>query len=279
MPEKVARKFFAVAFVVLLLAFCAPAGFTAEVSLKADSMQYDPAMRLIRAEGNVHFIREDGELFGDRGYGTTDGTDFVLEGAVHGSFRTENATISCKYMKLTTDASAQRRRRVLASGDVALTRGNDKLNSRTLSWEIGSESSRAEGRVLGHFASHAIDADLVARNGEQFWGKGVRRYEDRSRKLTLSADNLRGLIKKDKVTELEVSGDLVMNMPDKDGNMIRITGDKGVFSEARGTIVVSGNAVAEQEGRRVQAESLVMRLDTRRIEALGKPSLTFDMKE
>lgn len=278
MPERMARNFFVLIFVLLLFP-CVPKGFAAEVSLKADSMQYDPATQLIRAEGNVHFTREDGELFGDRGYGNTDGTDFVLEGSVHGSFRTENATISCKYMKLTTDTSAQRRRRVLASGDVALTRGSDKLNSRTLSWEIGSENYRAEGRVLGHFASHSIDADLVARDGDQFWGKGVRRYEDRSRKLTLTADNLRGLIKKDKVTELEAFGGLVMNMPDKDGNMIRITGDKGIFSEERGTIVVSGNAMAVQEGRSVHAESLVMHLDTRRIEALGKPSLTFDMKE
>lgn len=278
MPERTARKLFARACVLSLLAMRVAAGFAAEVSLKADSMLYDPEARLVRVEGNVHFTREDGELFGDRGYGNTDGTDFVLEGSVHGTFHAENTTISCGYMKLTTDAPG-RRRRVLASGDAVLARGDDRLNAGTLSWEPGSENYRAEGRVLGHFASHAIDADLAARNGEQFWGKGVRRYEDRLRKMTIRADNLRGLIKKDKVQELEAFGNLVMNLPGQDGNMIRVTGDKSIFSEDRGTIVVSGNAAAVQEGSSVRAESLVMRLDTRRIEAIGKPSLTFEMKE
>lgn len=272
-------KIFTGASVALLLLFFTLDGFAAEVSLKADSLQYDPATRLIRAEGNVHLSRADGDLFGDRGYGNTEGTDFVLEGSVHGNFRKENADISCRYMKLTTDKSPSRRRRVVASGDVVLTRGRDRLSSRTLSWEIGTDNYRAEGRVLGNFASHAIDADLVARNGERFWGKGVRRYEDRSQKMTLSADDLSGTVKANKVTEVEASGDLVMDMLDNQGNKIRITGDKGIFSEARGTLVVSGNAMAVQEGRSVQAESLVLHLDTRRIEALGKPSLTFDVKE
>ncbi len=264
---------------VLFLLLFSVAGFAAEVSLKADSMQYDPATHLIKAEGNVHLSRSDGDLFGDRGYGNTEGTDFVLEGSVRGNFRKENADISCRYMKLTTDVPPSRRRRVIASGDVVLTRSNDRLSSRMLSWEIGTDNYRAEGRVLGHFASHAIDADLVARNGERFWGKGVRRYEDRSQKMTLSADDLSGLVKANKVTEAEASGDLAMDILDHQGNKIRITGDKGIFSEARGTLVVSGNAMAVQEGRSVRAESLVLHLDTRRIEALGKPSLTFDVRE
>lgn len=279
MPERTAGKFSMRVFIFLLMVLRAQAGFAGEVLLKADSLQYDPAVRLIRAEGNVHLTREDGDLFGDAGYGDTDGGKFILEGAVRGVFRSENATISCSYMQLTTDTSAPPRRRVLASGDVVLTRGSDKVNAQSVSWEPGAENYRAEGRVIGNFTSHFIDADLVARNGEQLWGKGVRRYEDRQRKMAIRADNLRGLIRQNKVQEIEAFGGLVLNMPGKDGNMIRITGDKSVFSEARGTVVVSGNAVAIQEGGSVRAETLVMHLDTNRIEALGKPMLTFDMKE
>lgn len=279
MVGKKAKKILAPVLAVFLMIFCAAESFAAEASLTADSMRYDPATRQIEAKGNVHFTRADGELFGDRGYGDTDGTDFILEGSVRGSFPAENTTISCNRVELTAESGAKKSRRALASGNVVLTRGKDKLNSRTLTWEIGSDNYRAEGKVEGRFESHSIDADRIGRNGEQFWGEVVRRYEDRERKLTLSADSLQGLLKKDKVSELEVTGNLVLNMPDKEGKMVRITGDKGIFSEDRGTIVVSGNAAAMQDGRSVHAESLVMHLDTRRMEAIGKSSLTFDMDE
>lgn len=279
MAEKTAKKMLGSLLAVFLLALCAAESFGAEASLKADSMRYDPATRRIEAKGNVHFTRADGELFGDSGYGRADGTDFVLEGSVRGSFPAEKTTISCARMELTAESGAKKSRRVFASGNVVLTRGADKLNSQALTWEIGSENYRAEGKVTGRFESHSIDAELVERSGEQFRGETVRRYEDRERKLTISADSLQGLLKKEKVSELEVSGNLVLNMPDKENRMIRITGDKGVFSEARGTVVVTGNAAAEQEGRSVRAESLVMHLDTRRMEAIGKSSLTFDMND
>jgi len=253
--------------------------FAAEVLLKADAMRYDPATQRIEAVGNVRFSRADGELFGERGYGDAGGTSFVLEGSVRGNFPEEKAALSCRRVRLALIPGTQNRRRVIASGDVVLTRGEDKITSQTLTWELQSENYRAEGRVKGSFTSHTIDADIVERKGERFWGKRVRRYEDRFRKITLSADDMQGLFRKDRMAELEVSGNLVVNMPDKDGNIVRVTGNKGVFSEDRGTIVVSGNALATQDGRSIRAESLVMHLDNRRVEAIGQSALTFDMKD
>lgn len=279
MVKKMTKKMPAPVLAVFLLVFCAAAAFAAEAHLMADSMRYDPATRKIEAKGNVHFSRADGELFGDRGYGDTDGTDFVLEGSVVGSFPAEKTTISCDIMELKAEPGGKKARRVIASGNVVLTRGADKLSSQTLTWEIGSENYRADGKVVGRFESHSIDAERISRNGNGFSAKTVRRYEDRARKLTVSAAELRGTLKKNKVSELEMSGGIVLNMPDKEGKMIRITGDKGLFSEDRGTVVVTGNAAAIQEGRNVHAESLVMHLDTRRMEAIGKSSLAFDMNE
>lgn len=266
------RKAAALSLFVLLLR---GVGGASEVSLKADSIRYDPATSLITAEGNVALTRDDGRLYAEKGNGNTDGTDFVLEGSVRGEFPSHNAKISCNYLKLTVDPGTAARR-IVASGDAALDRGADSMRAGWVSWEIGRDNYRAEGRVTGVFSTHAVDADLVARNGETFWAKGVRRYEDKRYNMTLSAQNLRGRIRRDQVSELEAFGRLVMDVPEEDGKTIRVTGEKGVFSEARGTVVVSGGATAVQPGRRLQAESLVLHLATRRVEALGQSSLVFE---
>lgn len=262
--------------VALLFAFATGAFSQNEATLTADRMNYNPDTREITVEGNVHFQRPDGELFGDWGRGSADGSDFDMQGNVRGNFTQESINIVCRFIRLETEGSNPPRRKIIASGDVTLTRSNDKLTAQRVTWELDRENYKATGKVLSNFGQHSIDADEVARNGEQFWARTVRKYEDKGRKLTLSSSKASGLIRRGDVVELIAEGRLVVNMIDNNGNATRITGNRGVFSKDRGTVVVSGNAVATQDGRNLQAESIVYHIEGGRLDAIGRPSLTID---
>ena len=124
-----------------------------------------------------------------------------------------------------------------------------------------------------------IDADEVARNGEQFWAQNIRRYEDRTRRIGISASKASGLLRRGSVIELISSGSFVLNLADRKGAVTTITGDKGVYSQDRGTLVITGGVRAIQEGRSLSAGSIVYHLDSGRLEALGeRPTITFEMR-
>lgn len=247
-----------------------------EVTLTADSLSYDPTTRAITAVKDVHFKHFDGELFGDRGTGYTDGRDFEMRGNVKGIFKKESLNISCYHIKLQADSADKKKRRVTALGGVKLTRNKDTLSADTVTWLVESDKYKAAGSVLANFESHFIDSDEVGRDGEKFWARSVRKYEDRARRFSMSAERVNGLIKKGDVVELTAMGDLILKMTDEKGKMTKVTGERGVFSRSRGTVVVSGNAVAYQEGRTLIAESVIYRLDDRRIEAVGRPKMILD---
>lgn len=247
-----------------------------EVTLTADSLSYDPTTRSITAIKDVHFKHLDGELFGDKGTGYTDGRDFEMRGNVKGIFKKESLNINCYHLKLQTDTINKKKRRVTASGGVKLTQNKDNLAADTVTWLIESDNYKASGNVIANFTSHFIDSDEAGRDGEKFWAKGIRKYEDHSRRFSMSADRASGLISKADVVELTAVGDLVLRMTDEKGKVTRVTGDKGVFSRSRGTVVISGNATAYQEGRTLIAESVIYRLDDKRIEALGRPKMILD---
>lgn len=254
----------------------APASDDNRANLTAESMHYDPETGDIRARGNVHLSRADGELFGDRGIGSTNGMNFEMQGNVRGSFKRENLDIVCEAISLQTDRNPTRRK-IVANGNVVLTQNKDKISSQTLVWEMDRVSYKATGAVIGTFAQYFIDADEIGRNEGKFWAARVRKYHDRSRNLTLSAAKANGVIRNDEVVELLVEGNVVMDSPDDKGKMSRITGDKGLFSVERGTIVISGNAAVLQEGRKLHATNIVYDLETGRVDAIGSSSLTIDI--
>ena len=54
-----------------------------------------------------------------------------------------------------------------------------------------------------------------------------------------------------------------------------LKGDKLLYSKAKGTVALVGNAQALQEGRSVKSETLLYDVTSRRIEAQGRPQLVF----
>lgn len=276
------RPISTLALTLLLLALfrasaCAAAG---SANLTADTMRYDPDTGVIRAQGDVHLVRSDGELFGDVGLGNANKRDFEMQGGVRGTFTGGEGVINivCAFLRLSSEEMAPARRTITASGDVVLTRGGDRLAADELSWSMDRDGYTARGGVIGDFASHSIDADEVVRDGNDFSARSVRRYEDRERNLTLRANRVDGRLSSGRVAELVADGNVVMDSPDDTGRMTRITGDRGVFSFARGTVVISGSAVVEQNARRLHAGNIVYHLDSGRVEALERPSLVIEIE-
>ena len=248
-----------------------------EVNLRADAMRYDPNTRKVVATGNVHLVREGGELFAKQGEGEISGGRFKLTGGVSGRFPEENLTLKTDTLVFINSAD---KRILQAVGNVQVTRSSDRLTASEITWRLGKiPQYLARGDVEGKFEKHEIDADEVGRDRDIFWGKKVRRYEDKKQGFRLSAQKVNGNIEGEDVTELIAQGALVMRVTGKTGKPIHITGQKGVYSKDRGTVVISGGARAVQESRIVEAENLVLHLDTTRIEALGSPKITFPVKD
>jgi hypothetical protein len=240
-------------------------------------MNYDPKSQSIVATGSVHYTAPEGELFGDRGIGYTNGRMFEMSGSVIGHFALQSLDISCDFIELEIENTSPPRRKLSAAGRVSLVRGRDKLSSASLAWELDRENYEASGDVLMEFESYFMDSDEAGREGERFWARNVRRYEDRARRMTISASKVNGLIESGSIVELTAEGAIVMNVRTNGANTT-IRGGKGVFSEERGTIVVSGGAFASQAGRNLSAGNIVYHLDCGRVEALGvRPTITFEM--
>jgi lipopolysaccharide export system protein LptA len=274
-----AKNFSPLLSALIIAATALIAGAAGNAVLEADSMNYDPKSKSIVASGSVHFTSQEGELFGDRGVGYTDGRTFEMQGNVRGRFAEQSIDITCDNIELVSERSPDRRI-MTANGRVRLSRGEDRFSADSVMWELGRENYRASGSVLMEFGSSFVDSDEASRAGESFEARNVRRYEDRSRRVTISARRATGLIANEEIVELTAEGGIVMNVAGIGGGNTRITGDKGVFSLDRGTIVVSGGAHATQEGRRLQAASIVYHLDGGRVEALGdRPTISFEMRD
>jgi lipopolysaccharide export system protein LptA len=245
--------------------------------LRADSMNYDPKSRSIVALGNVYFASPEGEISADRGIGYTDGTTFEMEGNARGRFIAQSLDITCDFIMLERTSD---RRIVTASGGVKLSRDSGTLAADKVVWELGSENYSASGKVLLDFGNYLVDSDEASRDGNRFHARNVRRYEDRLRKMTITAAEAEGMMERGDITELIVDGGIVMNVAGERGAYTKITGSRGVFSRDRGTLVISGGAFASQVGRNLSAANIVYHLDSGRVEALGdRPSIAFEMSD
>ncbi len=267
---------------LLLLALVSAVAYaaTGTANLTANTMRYDPESGEIRVQGDVHLSRSDCELFGDTGLGNANGRDFEVQGNVRGTFIDDGNSVDivCAFIRLSNEQTTPVRRMITASGDVVLTRNEDRITASYLSWSMDREDYTARGDVIGNFERYYIDTDELVRVGDDFSARNVRRYEDHERTMSLQADRVNGRLSSGRVAELIADGNVVVDSPDETGKMARVTGNRGVYSFARGTIVISGNAIVEQDARRLHAGNIVYHLDSGRVEALDRPSLEIEIE-
>jgi len=90
---------------------------------------------------------------------------------------------------------------------------------------------------------------------------------------------VKGKIKDELIDEMWERGNVVIVHEPKDGERTNITGEQDHYIRDKGVLVVSGNAKAVQEGKTIEAESLVYYVEDRHIEALGRPKVVVEVKE
>jgi lipopolysaccharide export system protein LptA len=248
-------------------------------------MKYSPSEGVITASGNVRFKGPDGEIFGDWGLGAVSDGNFEMRGNVKGFFHNldgRSLDITCDSIKLQETANGtdkSKNKTITASGGVKLSNAGERLAAETVIWSMGSENYSASGNVVGEFETYSLDADKISRNQETFFAENIRNYTDIKRRITLSAAKAEGVINVGEVVELVADGQVAITMPDSGGAVTKVTGDKGIFSVARGTLVVSGNTTITQAGRNLSSENIVYDLDSGRVDAIGNTVLIFEMQK
>ncbi|GHV28459.1 hypothetical protein FACS1894167_05500 [Synergistales bacterium] len=270
-------------FAAMIILWGTPSFAADSASLTADSMRYDPKTRKITASGGVRLVSKEGELFADKGTGFIDDNRFELSGKIRGHFKEQYASqpvdMTCDSLNLVT-SSDNITRVVTASGGVKLKRGAETISAKKITLTLGTDNYKAEGGVTADMEDFFIDADVAERADMNFYALNVRRYEDRERRMTVSAPRVDGELEQNDITELIASGGVTADVTGADGARTRITGKRVIYSLARGTIVLSGGASAVQGGRVLRAENIVYNVESGRAEAIGeRPSLTFVLPE
>ncbi len=258
-----------------------------ETTLSADNIDYNVNTGDARASGRVVIKREGSTLWGDEAEGNTNDEIMTIRGNVRGEFPEQDATLKSESAKWTGDKTKRTDGLIEAFGGVRLTRGaEDYLNADYVRWEPGAANYAARGSVDGLLEKKILKADEARREGNKFWASGVRRYEDLVEKYVISANTVEGTLAKDPRTGQDALSDMVaersvvLDYVDREGLTTRITGDKAVYSRARGVIVVSGHTKAvRSDGKTVTSDTMVVHEDTRIIEAKGNSKITFVIEE
>ena len=252
-----------------------------EGTMSADTIQYNVNTKKISAVGNVIIKRGGATLWGDKGEGNMEASEFTLQGNVKGNFPAESTDLIADNVKWSGSKTPGSDGVAEATGKVHLTKGtNEKIDADYVLWELGTKDYTAKGNVDAKTENNILTADEAERSKDKFRAKKVKRYEDIKQKLVVSADSIDGTMVKEEISELVAVGNVVMDFVDKEGLKSRVTGEKGVYSKAKATFVISGNAKAvRSDGKTVSADSLIVHEDTNNMEAVGNSKITFVTNE
>jgi len=252
-----------------------------EGTMSADTINYNVNTKKISAVGNVIIKREGATLWGDKGEGNMETSEFTLQGNVKGTFPAEKTDLTADSVKWKGSKNSENDGIAEAVGKVHLTRGaNEKIDADYVLWELGTKNYTAKGNVDAKTENNILIADEAGQSKDKFWGKKVKRYEDIKQKLVVSADTVNGTRVNEEINELVAVGNVVMDFVDKEGLKSKVTGEKGVYSKSKATFVISGNAKAvRSDGKTVLADSIIVHEDSNDIEAIGNSKITFITNE
>ena len=262
---RVRRAVFLSALLTVFLAFFSMGGHGAargeaaggenlpdKASLSANRMRFDSGTGDFLATGNV-VIRVDGlTVVSPRGTGNVERREVLFDEGV------------------------------TASGDWQ----GDRVDLRTGSLELSfgePPSCRLDKGVRGGVGTLVLDADrmtLIGRGGlagaegqdrqTKLWLVNVRRLEDRSKGIAFGAGSVEGLLQEGVLVSMTARSQVwIEGRPNSAGDAVSLRGDRAIYSEDRGSVVLSGNVRAVQKGRTLTSDSLVYFPDQNRVEAIG----------
>lgn len=249
-----------------------------EVILHSDELYYDPNAGRVTARGSVEVTKEDLIVNAPFAEGFIDGEQFRFWDNVAVSWPSQEATLTCVELKIDRD---ERGTLFHSFGKSHLIRGQDEeIRSDELEWLQGEiVYYSAVGNVNARMGQMRIIAEKVTRQGESFKAIKVRQFEDKGRDVRVSAQEVSGKITEEQIEELWATGNVVVIHEPSDGERTHITGKQAHYLRGKGVLEVTGDAKAVQEGRTIEAESLIYYVDDRHIEALGRPKVVIEVKE
>ena len=227
-------------------------GLPDKASLSANWMRFDSKTGDFLAAGNV-FIKADGlAVASPRGSGNIERREVFFDEGV------------------TASGDWQGDRIDLRAGSLELTFGEPP-------------SCKINKGVRGRLGTLALDADrmtLIGRGGlseaaeanpqTKLWLVNVRRVEDRTKGIAFGAEAVEGLLREGALVSMTARSKVwIEGRPNSAGDAVSLRGDRAVYSEERGSVVLSGNVRAVQKGRTLTSDSLVYFPDQNRVEALG----------
>ena len=226
--------------------------FPDKASLSANRMRFDSKTGDFLAAGNV-VIKADGlTVSSPRGIGNTQRREVLFDEGV------------------------------TASGDWQ----GDRIDLQAGSMELffgEPPTCRIDKGVRGGVGSIALDADRLTLTGRgglsganeedgqtKVWMTNVRRVEDRAMGIAFGADSVEGMLREGVLVSMTAKSKVwIEGRPNRSGDAVSLRGDRAVYSEERGSVVLSGNVRAVQKGRTLTSDSLVYFPDQNRVEALG----------
>lgn len=228
--------------IILIILSCQITAMAGEMHLTSDRMEYDPEKGIIYAEGNVVLTRAGMTITSEKGEGSVDGTKALFWDSVKGEgiWSEEEVNFSCEMAEA----------RFSPDSFYAL-----------------------KGKVNGIFGQRAIIAESLEMTDDTFNAVSVDKFKDLSSRIEMSGNSISGTLKDKEVVESIAEGNVKIILEDDKGNKTFVFGKKAVYSQKRGSVVVTGNARALQGERSIKAQSLVLFPETNRIEAVGKSTL------
>lgn len=271
----------AVAFLIFLPLQTSLSAEPVEGTMSADTINYNVNTKKMSAVGNVIIKRDGATLWGDRGEGSMETSEFTLQGNVKALLPSDNAEMKADKVKWKGSKSSENDGVAEAFGKVNLTRGkNEKIEADYVAWEIGTKNYKARGNVNAKTENNILIADEAGRSNDKFWGKKVKRYEDIKQKLVVMADSINGTTVNEEINQLTAVGKVAITFVDKKGLKSEVTGEKGVYSKANAIFIISGNAKAvRSDGKTVSADSIIVHEDTNEVEAKGNSRITFSTNQ
>lgn len=221
--------------------------YGSKVRLTALSMNFDTKTGLLAGSGDVVLQRDDMKITSDRCEGDYKGNSARMWGKVkiEGKWKGEDLSFACQELK---------------------------------AFFSDPESVAMVGSVEGTLGKRSLKCYDVEMIEDRFIATRVDRFSDKSEGFTLSCSSVKGLVLDGDLQEFEAEGKVQMEvLGKKDKSVTKISGSKAVFVKDRGSIIISGNAAAIQNGRKVTAQNIVFYPATNKIEAKGKPSISIEM--
>ena len=133
------RKILGILLVLVLTLGGKGEGFP--LQLDADSLNYDPSMQKVLAQGHVTLRQGESIMTAKTAECRTDGSVFVLRGAVSADLKEEKITLGSEEVLY----YAGDKGRLVASGDVILRRGRDAMSCDVVVWRFGPVPSYHAG--------------------------------------------------------------------------------------------------------------------------------------